>query len=161
MLLQNRVSKGTNQYYGLHSYSASSSVHSTSITVLGLLLKKKKKKKSYRMGTNFQGWLNFAVFESTSQTAKIILAKFWEATPTQEQSPLLGKTSSRIALLRYFRPTTDHWRETLVCCFLCHHLITDPQVYHRTKKGVVITPITNLRKLEPFKIWCFSKNAKF
>ena len=24
----------------------------------------------YRMGTNFQGWLNFAVFEGKSQTAK-------------------------------------------------------------------------------------------
>ena len=37
---QNRVSKGTNQRYGLYS-SASSSVHSVSITVLGLLEKKK------------------------------------------------------------------------------------------------------------------------
>ena len=34
------MSKGTNQRYGLHS-SASSSVHSTSVTVLGLLKKKK------------------------------------------------------------------------------------------------------------------------
>ena len=41
---QNRVSKGTNQRYGLHS-SASTSVHSASVTVLGLLEKKKKKKK--------------------------------------------------------------------------------------------------------------------
>ena len=40
---QNRVSKGTNQRYGLHS-SASISVHSASVTVLGLLKKKKKKK---------------------------------------------------------------------------------------------------------------------
>ena len=40
---QNRVSKGTNQCYGLHS-SASSSVHNASITVLGLLEKKRKKK---------------------------------------------------------------------------------------------------------------------
>ena len=39
---QNQVSKGTNQRYGLYS-SASSSVHSVSITVLGLLKKKKKK----------------------------------------------------------------------------------------------------------------------
>ena len=36
---QNRVSKGTNQCYGLHD-SASSSVHSASVTVLGLLKKK-------------------------------------------------------------------------------------------------------------------------
>ena len=36
---QNRVSKGTNQRYKLHS-SASISVHSTSVTVLGLLKKK-------------------------------------------------------------------------------------------------------------------------
>ena len=41
---QNRVSKGTNQRYGLYS-SASSSVNSASITMLGLLKKKKKKKK--------------------------------------------------------------------------------------------------------------------
>ena len=41
---QNRVSKGTNQCYGLHS-SASSSVHSASVTVLGLLKKKTTKKK--------------------------------------------------------------------------------------------------------------------
>ena len=41
---QNRVSKGTNQRYGLHS-SASSSVHSASVILLGLLKKKKKKKK--------------------------------------------------------------------------------------------------------------------
>ena len=41
---QNRVSKGTNQHYGLHS-SASSSVHSAFVTVLGLLMKEKKKTK--------------------------------------------------------------------------------------------------------------------
>ena len=40
---QNQVSKGTNQCYGLHS-SASSSVHSASVAVRGLLKKKKKKK---------------------------------------------------------------------------------------------------------------------
>ena len=38
---QNQVSKGTNQHYGLHS-SASSSVYSASVMVLGLLKKKKK-----------------------------------------------------------------------------------------------------------------------
>ena len=38
---QNRVSKGTNQRYGLH-VSASISVHSASVTVLGLLKKRKK-----------------------------------------------------------------------------------------------------------------------
>ena len=37
---QNRVSKGTNQRYGLH-VSACISVHSGSVTVLGLLKKKK------------------------------------------------------------------------------------------------------------------------
>ena len=41
---QNRVSKGTDRHYGLHS-SASSSVHSASVTEPGLLKKKKKKKK--------------------------------------------------------------------------------------------------------------------
>ena len=40
---QNRVSKGTNKHYGLHS-SASISVLSASVTVVGLLKKKKKKK---------------------------------------------------------------------------------------------------------------------
>ena len=29
-----------------------------------------RKKKAYRIGTNFRGWLNFAVFEGTSQTVK-------------------------------------------------------------------------------------------
>ena len=38
---QNRVSKGTNQCYGLHD-SANISVHGASVTVLGLLKKKKK-----------------------------------------------------------------------------------------------------------------------
>ena len=56
----------------------------------------------------------------------VILAKFCEAM--QEHIPSLGKRSSRMALLRYFRPTTDHWRETLCVVFLCHHLFTDPQV---------------------------------
>ena len=41
---QNRVSKGTNQRYGLHS-RASISVYSASIMELGLQEKKKKKKK--------------------------------------------------------------------------------------------------------------------
>ena len=41
---QNRESKGTGQRYGLHG-SASSSVHSASVTVLGLLKKKTTKKK--------------------------------------------------------------------------------------------------------------------
>ena len=41
---QNRVSKGTYQHYALHS-SADSSVHSASITVLGLLKKEEEKKK--------------------------------------------------------------------------------------------------------------------
>ena len=41
---QNRVSKGTNQCYGLHD-SAKFSVHGASVTVLGLLKKKKKKKR--------------------------------------------------------------------------------------------------------------------
>ena len=40
---QNRVSKGTNQHYGLHSL-ANIAAHSASVTVLGLLKKKKKKK---------------------------------------------------------------------------------------------------------------------
>ena len=46
---QNRVSKGTNQCYGLHD-SASISVHGASIMVLGLLKKKKKKKLSVQNG---------------------------------------------------------------------------------------------------------------
>ena len=39
---QNRVSKGTNQHYGLH-VSANISVHSALVMVLGLLKKNKKK----------------------------------------------------------------------------------------------------------------------
>ena len=42
---QNRVSKGTNQCYGLHD-SANISVHSASVTVLGLLKKKDWKKQN-------------------------------------------------------------------------------------------------------------------
>ena len=45
LCFQNRVSKRTNQCYGLLHISASSSVHSASVTVLGLLKKKKKEKK--------------------------------------------------------------------------------------------------------------------
>ena len=41
---QNRVSKGTNQHYGLHS-RASISVHSASVTVLGLLKKEEEEEK--------------------------------------------------------------------------------------------------------------------
>ena len=41
---QNRVSKCTNQHYGLHD-SARISVHSALVTVIGLLKKKKKRKK--------------------------------------------------------------------------------------------------------------------
>ena len=47
---QNRVSKGTNQCYGLHD-SANISVHGASVTVLGLLKKKKKKKKEETLST--------------------------------------------------------------------------------------------------------------
>ena len=42
---QNWVAKGTNQHYGFHS-SASISVYSASVTVLGFLKKKKKNKKN-------------------------------------------------------------------------------------------------------------------
>ena len=41
---QNQVSKGTNQYYGLHSLANIAAI-SASVTVLGLLKKKKTKKK--------------------------------------------------------------------------------------------------------------------
>ena len=34
-----------------------------------------------------------------------------------------GKTSSKMALFRYFRPTTDHWRETPCVVFLPHHFV--------------------------------------
>ena len=50
---QNRVSKGTNQCYGLHISSASISVHSASVMELGLLKKKKKKKKKKQYKTAF------------------------------------------------------------------------------------------------------------
>ena len=42
--------------------------------------------------------------------------------PTQEYVPSLGKTNSRMALFRYFRPTTDHWRET-PCVFFSPSLV--------------------------------------
>ena len=47
---QNRVSKGTNQRYGLHSH-ANISAYSASVTVLGLLKRKKKKKKKKKKKT--------------------------------------------------------------------------------------------------------------
>ena len=47
---QNRVSKGTNQRYGLHS-SASISVHSPSVTVLGLLKKGEEEEGEERIST--------------------------------------------------------------------------------------------------------------
>ena len=107
----------------------------------------------YRMGTNFRGWLNFAVFEGNCQSAKNNHGEiFCEATPTQEYTPSLGKTSLRMALFRYFRTTTDHWRETPHVGFLRYHLFTDPRVpLHNLEKGITITPITNLRKLKPSK----------
>ena len=43
--------------------------------------------------------------------------------PTQEHMPLLGKTSSRMALLCNFYATTDHWREMLCFVFLRHHAL--------------------------------------
>ena len=46
---QNRVSKGTNQHYGLHSL-ANIAAHSASDTVLGLLKKKTKKKELVQNG---------------------------------------------------------------------------------------------------------------
>ena len=49
LFCQNRVSKGTNQRFGLHS-SASNSVYSASVTVLGLLKMKKKKKELVQNG---------------------------------------------------------------------------------------------------------------
>ena len=52
----NRVSKCTNQHYGLH-VSTGISVHSTSVTVLGLLKKKEKKKKKHSVQN-----IVFAVF---------------------------------------------------------------------------------------------------
>ena len=66
----------------------------------------------------------------------------------QEHAPSLGKTSTRMALLHYFRPTSDHRRETPCVVFLRHHLFTDPRV----QKGMVITHITNSQKLNPMKI---------
>ena len=80
---------------------------------------------NYRMGTNFQGWLNFAIFKGTSQPAKNNPSEnFCEATPTQEHVPSLGKTCSRMALLRYFCPTM-HWplERSSMCCFLSPSLV--------------------------------------
>ena len=58
---QNQKSKGTGQRYGLHS-SANSSVHSASVTVLGLLKKKTMKKK------NGYKWHFFAIFRLVTWT---------------------------------------------------------------------------------------------
>ena len=81
----------------------------------------------YRMGTNFRGWLNFAVFEGTSQTTKNNPGEIlWGYAHTRTRTVAgqgHGKTSSRMALFRYFRPTTDHWRETPCVVFLPHHFV--------------------------------------
>ena len=61
----------------------------------------------------------------------------------QEHALSLGKTSSRMALLRYFRLTTEEKLCVLfsftITCSLIHkyHHTTNPE------KGLVITPITN------------------
>ena len=57
---QNQKYRGTGQWYGLHS-SGSISVHSASITVLGLLKKMKKKKKKERKKESVQNGV-FVVF---------------------------------------------------------------------------------------------------
>ena len=50
---QNRVSKGTNQHYGLY-VNACISVHSASVTMLGLLKEKKKKFSTKQRFSHFQ-----------------------------------------------------------------------------------------------------------
>ena len=48
------------------------------------MVKKDQRQDDHRMGTNFRGRLNFAVFEGTIQTAINNPGKiFCEATPTQ------------------------------------------------------------------------------
>ena len=70
----------------------------------------------------------------------------------QEHAPSLGKASLRMALLCYFRPTTEEKLCALfpfaITCSLIHE-------YHHTtnlEKGVVTTAITNPRKLKHSKI---------
>ena len=55
--------------------------------------------------------------------------------PTQEHAPSLGKTSTRMALLRYFCPTTEEKPRVLFSFAIT--LFTDPQVHRTTiiRKG--------------------------
>ena len=109
----------------------------------------------YHMSTNFRGWLNFAVFEDTSQTAKNSPGEifFWgyahARTRTVTGQDKLENDAPSLLSFNHWP-----WRETLcvasfvITCSLIHK-------YHRTtnlEKGVVITPITYPRKLKPSKI---------
>ena len=101
------------------------------------------------MGTNFRGWLNFAVFEGTSQTTKNNPGEiFCEATPMQEHCRHWARQARECApsLL-----SSNHWplKRNSMCCFPL------PSLVHRStstiEKDVVITPITNPRKWKTYE----------
>ena len=84
---------------------------------------------SYRMGTNFRGWLNFAVFEGTSQTAKNNPGEiFVRLRPRKNMCRCWARhaSSRRRSFVNFVQPLTTE--ETLCVVFLRHHLFTDPRV---------------------------------
>ena len=109
----------------------------------------------YHMGTNFRGWLNFIVFEGTSQTAKIIPAKFFvRLCPRKNTCCHWARQAQEWrSFITFDQPLTAEEKLSVlfsfaITCSLIHE-------YRRTtnpEKGMVITPITNPRKLKPSKI---------
>ena len=82
----------------------------------------------YCMGTDPR-MSKFCGFRGHQQNRRKNPSKICEAMPMQEHAPLLGKTSSRMVFLHYFRPTTDHWFRRKTPClfsFAIMHLSTDP-----------------------------------
>ena len=79
-------------------------------------------------GYKFLRVIKFCGFQEHQPNCKNYPGEIFVTTPMQEHTPSLGKTSLRMALLRYFCPTTDNRRETQCVVFLRHHLFTDPQL---------------------------------
>ena len=67
----------------------------------------------YHMGTNFRGWLNFVVFEGTSQTTKNNLGKIFVGLHPCKNTHRHLKNGAPLLL------SSNHWplKGNSVCCF--------------------------------------------
>ena len=76
--------------------------------------------------------------------------------------PSLGKTSSRMALFRYFHPTTDHWREIPCVVFLHHHLFTSTvtQLIRKRHGNYTHNKSEKIKTFENLIIKMFQQNRK-